>query len=111
MAQVLENGDGASCRRGVAIMIRPSNCFEIGMRGADIDNAEFVFLKCSVCGVYALFDREREMLYTNPDNLRETQLVLGCHSRCVSCLSDGSFEVAPVFDMSSIRQTAWAYAL
>jgi hypothetical protein len=50
-------------------MIRASNYFAIGLRGADIDNGEFVFLKCSSCGTYALFDRETELLYTKPGDL------------------------------------------
>jgi hypothetical protein len=92
-------------------MIRASNYFAIGLRGADIDNGEFVFLKCSSCGTYALFDRETELLYTKPGDLTVSQLLLTRVSRCAACSHEGTFQDAPNSDFDVIMKSEWAFAI
>jgi predicted nucleic-acid-binding Zn-ribbon protein len=90
------------------------NYDEIAKRGAQIDNAEFVILKCSECGSYALYDEEVSFIYMNPADLTKKTLYglnIAKNVGCISCGKMDSFEEVKEEEYDAVLGSEWRFTL
>jgi hypothetical protein len=96
------------------MVVRAGNSAELGRRGANLDNAEYVFLRCRACGRFALYDLEVMMIYFDANDLRAKKLYGFAGADPVACPSCGnldSFDDADESDLDTISKSEWAFAV
>ena len=91
------------------------NYNELERRGARIEEAEFVMLKCENCETYALYDEEIMTIYPDPHDLKISMLygIKGDPTSvaCPSCGALNSFDYITHVDLNAIRTGPWNYIL
>jgi len=70
---------------------------------------DFCFVKCRICGKFALIDEEIDTIYLSADNPGNAHLYGIANSiKCPSCSSSDSFEDTSEDDAQAIRKSEWA---
>jgi hypothetical protein len=86
---------------------------EIRKRGAVVDNADFVFWKCSKCGAFALYEQETMLLYLDPS--MQASALAGIRGEpdppCRVCGAIESFQEADASAAERIVASDWRFAV
>jgi hypothetical protein len=93
--------------------IRATNWSALEKRGARLDNADFVVVKCEHCGAFALYEEERMQIYLSPENLANGSLYGFEGAEPVACSTCGavdSFVEAGPSDIAVAESGRWAFA-
>ena len=77
--------------------------------GDDHCDEDFCFVKCRICGKFALMDEEIDTIYLNADNPCNAHLYgIAASVKCPNCGSSDSFEDTSENDAQAIRESEWA---
>ena len=76
--------------------------------GGDHCDEDFCFVKCRICGKFALMDEEIDTIYLNADNPCNTHLYgIADSIKCPNCGASDSFENTSEDDAQAIRKSEW----
>lgn len=77
--------------------------------GDDHCDEDFCFVKCRICGKFALMDEEIETIYLSADNPGNAHLYgIAASVKCPNCGASDSFENTSENDVQAIRESEWA---
>lgn len=92
--------------------IQARNLTAIANKGAYIDNASFLFLKCASCGAFYLYNEETMQLYFDSDML-DGCLAMIQHEDdiCRLCGSLNTLVETSSDDYEALSKSEWSFAL
>ena len=77
--------------------------------GDDHCDEDFCFVKCRICGKFALMDEEIETIYLSADNPGNAHLYgIAASVKCPNCGASDSFENTSENDAQAILESEWA---
>ena len=96
------------------MVLRATNLDALAGRGASLNNTDFVVLRCSTCGVFALYDEECMGIYLWAEDLRQCSLYgfSGADEvMCPCCGREDSFAETADSDLADLQKSAWSFAM